>query len=186
MIQEFNTSYIIDDSETTFYKIGEISIKNLPIIFNISINGYTIKRSFKQNFTIHLSNSELKFTYNDYQSNSLDGNSEPVLYLKKDDSYIHLYVIGGLISIKSNLYGLSTYIKFNMPDYTDKEEVSALIPPTSDIINIGTFEQKPSNSSLGFAYFCTDKQTIEGSRNGIMIYYAGDNTWVDALGRVVS
>ena len=31
----------------------------------------------------------------------------------------------------------------------------------------------------------TDKQTTEGSRNGIMIYYSGNNTWVDALGRVV-
>lgn len=52
----------------------------------------------------------------------------------------------------------------------------------------GTFEQKPTEEqvSIGFAYFCTDKQTTEGSRKGIMIYYAGDNTWVDALGRVVS
>lgn len=53
----------------------------------------------------------------------------------------------------------------------------------------GTFSQKPTseqNIPVGFAYYCTDKQTTEGSRNGIMIYYAGDNTWVDALGRVVS
>lgn len=37
----------------------------------------------------------------------------------------------------------------------------------------------------GFSYFCTDKQTVEGSRSGIMIYYAGNDTWVDALGRYV-
>ena len=49
----------------------------------------------------------------------------------------------------------------------------------------GKFEQKPSNPSIGFAYFCTDKQTTEGSSNGIMIYYKGDNVWVDALGRIV-
>lgn len=50
----------------------------------------------------------------------------------------------------------------------------------------GNFSQKPNNPKIGFAYYCTDKQTTEGSRNGIMIYYAGGNTWVDALGRVVS
>lgn len=51
----------------------------------------------------------------------------------------------------------------------------------------GTFAQKPTQGiQTGFAYFCTDKQTTEGSRDGIMIYYAGDNTWVDALGRIVS
>lgn len=49
----------------------------------------------------------------------------------------------------------------------------------------GVFVSKPSNVAVGFAYFCTDKQTTEGARNGIMIYYAGDNTWVDSLGRVV-
>lgn len=55
-----------------------------------------------------------------------------------------------------------------------------------DFKSQGTFSQKPSNPSTGFSYFCTDKQTTEGSRNGIMIYYAGDGTWVDALGRVIS
>lgn len=53
----------------------------------------------------------------------------------------------------------------------------------------GTFSQKPTmnnNIPIGFAYFCTDKQTTEGATNGIMIYYKGDNVWVDALGRVVS
>ena len=57
-----------------------------------------------------------------------------------------------------------------------------------DVDNIkGTFDQKPTSGiQQGFAYFCTDKQTTEGSRDGIMIYYAGDNTWVDALGRIVN
>ena len=49
----------------------------------------------------------------------------------------------------------------------------------------GIFSQKPSNPSIGFAYFCTDKQTTEGSTNGIVIYHKGGNVWVDALGRVV-
>lgn len=49
----------------------------------------------------------------------------------------------------------------------------------------GTFNNKPYNSPIGFAFFCTDKQTAEGSTNGIMIYHKGNNVWVDALGRVV-
>lgn len=50
----------------------------------------------------------------------------------------------------------------------------------------GNFNNKPSYPDVGFAYFCTDKQTTEGATNGIMIYHKGDNVWVDALGRVVS
>lgn len=59
----------------------------------------------------------------------------------------------------------------------------------SNIAISGTFINKPTiehGIQQGFAYFCTDKQTTEGSRDGIMIYYAGDITWVDALGRIVS
>lgn len=53
-------------------------------------------------------------------------------------------------------------------------------------ITSGTFANKPTGVDIGYAYFCTDKQTTEGTTNGIMIYYKGDNVWVDALGRVVS
>lgn len=52
----------------------------------------------------------------------------------------------------------------------------------------GTFDEKPSisdNPSIGYAYFCTDRQTAEGATNGIMIYHKGGNIWVDALGRTV-
>lgn len=67
----------------------------------------------------------------------------------------------------------------------------------ADVNRNGTFDQKPVSADIyiGFAYFCTDKQTTEGATNGIMIYYKGQDTtdpeypvdiWVDALGRVVS
>ena len=49
----------------------------------------------------------------------------------------------------------------------------------------GTFADKPQSIPVGFSYFCTDKQTAEGTTNGIMIYHKGGNVWVDALGRVV-
>lgn len=55
---------------------------------------------------------------------------------------------------------------------------------------IGAFTQRPTIEDnfirKGFAYFCTDRQTIEGASNGIMIYHKGNNVWVDALGRVIS
>lgn len=50
----------------------------------------------------------------------------------------------------------------------------------------GTFANKPIDIKIGYAYFCTDRQTLEGSTNGIMIYHKGNNIWVDALGRVIS
>lgn len=59
----------------------------------------------------------------------------------------------------------------------------------TNIKTFGTYSEKPAHNEgiqQGFAYFCTDKQTVEGTTNGIMIYYKGDNIWVDALGRVVS
>ena len=49
----------------------------------------------------------------------------------------------------------------------------------------GDFEYKPLNPKVGFAYFCSNRKTVEGSTNGIMIYHKGNNVWVDALGRVV-
>lgn len=56
----------------------------------------------------------------------------------------------------------------------------------SSYLQTGTFSQKPSNPPIGFAYFCTNKQTAEGATNGIMIYHKGEDVWVDALGRVIS
>ena len=59
----------------------------------------------------------------------------------------------------------------------------------ADAISVGNFSNKPLASSgikVGFQYFCTDRQTTEGSTNGIMIYHKGNDVWVDALGRVVS
>ncbi len=58
----------------------------------------------------------------------------------------------------------------------------------SDSLLFGSFWTKPTEEdgiSIGFPYFCTDRQTTEGARNGIVIYYAGNGTWVDALGRTV-
>lgn len=52
--------------------------------------------------------------------------------------------------------------------------------------SFGNYQSKPTNAEIGSSYFCTDRQTSEGASNGIMIYYKGNNVWVDALGRVIS
>ena len=70
---------------------------------------------------------------------------------------------------------------FNVKSYFDSD-----VDVNNVYLNQGTFDNKPNNSPIGFAYFCTDKQTSEGSTNGIMIYHKKDNVWVDALGRVIS
>lgn len=50
----------------------------------------------------------------------------------------------------------------------------------------GSYQSRPINVKVGFSYFCTDKQTSEGGSNGIMLYYKGNDVWVDALGRTIS
>lgn len=56
----------------------------------------------------------------------------------------------------------------------------------NDFKERGAFAERPSNPYIGYQFFCTDKQTTEGALNGIVIYYKGNNVWVDALGRVVN
>ena len=59
---------------------------------------------------------------------------------------------------------------------------------TPGVKRSGTFSDKPIATDIyvGFKYFCTDKQTVEGATNGIEIIHKGNDVWVDALGRVVS
>lgn len=52
----------------------------------------------------------------------------------------------------------------------------------------GAYSNKPTafnGISIGYPYFCTDRQAVEGNTDGIMIYHKGNDVWVDALGRVV-
>lgn len=60
---------------------------------------------------------------------------------------------------------------------------------TYGTLKAGTWDEKPDDSNniyMGFGYFCTDKQTTEGEQDGIPVFYVGESTWVDALGRVVN
>ena len=75
---------------------------------------------------------------------------------------------------------LNKPIWWNGTNWVDKDGNNA------DFKSQGTFAEKPSSSYIGFAYFCTDKQTTGGTTNGIIIYHKGGDVWVDALGRIVS
>lgn len=55
-----------------------------------------------------------------------------------------------------------------------------------NVMSKGVFSDKPTTPVVGSQYFCTDRQTVEGATNGIVLYYKGGGVWVDALGRVVS
>ena len=59
-----------------------------------------------------------------------------------------------------------------------------------DALKFGTFEQNPTivtrNIPIGYKYFCTDKQSVEGATNGIEIIHKGNNIWCDAFGREIS
>lgn len=90
---------------------------------------------------------------------------------------------GFFISNGGNFYDttLGKPIWYNGTKYIDSFGNGA------DIKYAGTFDEKPLSDDIkvGYSYFCKDRQTIEGLSNGIMIYYKGNNIWVDALGRVV-
>lgn len=66
-----------------------------------------------------------------------------------------------------------------------EQEVQNIVP---SIFRSGTFANKPAAADIyvGFLYFCTDKQTVEGATDGIEIIHKGNDVWVDALGRVVN
>lgn len=57
-------------------------------------------------------------------------------------------------------------------------------------LRTGVFYNRPNVANhliyVGFAYFCTDRQTEDGASNGIMIYHKGEDVWVDALGRIIT
>lgn len=76
--------------------------------------------------------------------------------------------------------------KITCVDGTELFIVGSKINRINNNILSGTFANRPTTLlSIGQSYFCTDKQTTEGTTNGIMIYYKGSNVWVDALGRAV-
>lgn len=104
-----------------------------------------------------------------------------------EDNFLCMYNKNGYTTtLLADIYisSIGTEVSF-LQGETDKtiSDPINIIPLTT---KSGTFDNKPTGISVGYAYFCTDRQTSEGTTDGIMIYYKGNNIWVDALGRVVS
>lgn len=172
-----------------FNKIGIITLGNADYISDTYMR-------------VHIKNSNKTTNYCNFLINDIN----------KVFSYINLYFSGGLsedevvninfeiikaISCTSaELDKIKTMpIGYTIYNSTIKKQViwnGTSWDPDDKLYNIptqGTFNQKPAASTgipIGFTYFCTDKQTSEGSTNGIIIYHKGNDVWVDALGRVVS
>ena len=93
------------------------------------------------------------------------------------------YPLGYKVKVGQDIYRLI------LKRFTDKNVVKFEWEPINPMIiedkSFGDYQSKPTNVEIGSSYFCTDRQTSEGASNGIMIYYKGNNIWVDALGRVV-
>lgn len=93
------------------------------------------------------------------------------------------YPLGYKVKVGQDIYRLI------LKRFTNKNVIKFEWEPINPLIiedkSFGNYQSKPTNVEIGSSYFCTDRQTSEGASNGIMIYYKGNNVWVDALGRVV-
>ena len=129
-----------------------------------------------------------------YDSEKYGDINSYILIFKKDKkteqiykSYIYVTkeLLNSIHNVNSIVFDLTYYGTIG----SKWEEFNDELVYKPEIRGKGTFAQKPTSAQgieVGFQYFCTDKQTTEGATNGIMIYYKGENVWVDALGRVVS
>lgn len=161
--------------------------------FTLSNTSYTtvlsLEIKFKKEFAIKymIDNVESTFYYVPGVKNALYTESKASFKIVYNESKnIYLIQVKGKGSFYiTEVSGLGM-IKFLSPD--DALEDGSILE-FSEIKKDGLFSQKPVpslNLPIGFSYFCTDRQTSEGASNGIMIYYKGNNIWVDALGRVIS
>lgn len=128
-----------------------------------------------------------------YKSDNIGCINSYILFFKKDKTTgqiykTHILVTKELLRSANGFNNLLVEIPYVGCIGSKWEEFNDELLYKPDIRVKGTFAQKPVSSQgiyQGFSYFCTDKQTTEGSRNGIMIYYVGDDTWTDALGRYI-
>lgn len=83
-----------------------------------------------------------------------------------------------------NLYDL-----FNITGAEETKSSRLVSPETSmqpvcALKEVGLFEERPQgdNIPIGYEYFCTDRGK---KRKGLILYYSGNNKWVNALGKEI-
>lgn len=145
------------------------------------------------------------YLHNKYvvKGNAINLYGNGTIILKSDIDITYLYFDNGNICIDFNGFSINVENTITKKEDVDSKTIYfknykdnslsgnnyikgySKIEYSKDALKHGSFNDKPTDIDVGFAYFCTDKQTSEGTTNGIMIYHKGDNVWVDALGRVV-
>lgn len=97
---------------------------------------------------------------------------------------IHTVVSEDLLNTGSYLYdhSLKKAIYWDADDKVWKDSMGN----KAKVNSYGIFANRPTDSiNVGFPFFCTDKIAMNNNIYGLVIYYKGNNTWVDALGRVI-
>lgn len=146
---------------------------------------------FTDYITIHKGHNMLAEAY--YRTDNIGYINSYILFFKKDKITgkvykTHVRITKELLKSTHGINNMLLEIPYTGSIGSKWEEYNDELLYKPYIRTKGTFAQKPLSSQgipIGFSYFCTDKQTTEGSRNGIIIYYAGNDTWIDALGRYV-
>lgn len=163
-----STTLLITNTVIPFHGKTEISINGSPVIGNINqVKCPIFTRSDGKGFYKNVGTTEernnIQFIYTGYEKGD-----NPVYY----DRGFRFY---NTDTKEYNIY------------VGDGKWINEKGHP-ADIKYKGTFLEKPTGADtpIGFEYFCTDRQTVEGTTNGIVLYYKGKGVWVDALGRVVS
>lgn len=97
---------------------------------------------------------------------------------------IHTAIPTNLLQTGNFLYDIS----LKKPVYWNAEDKTWYdsIGNNANAIRVGLFVDRPTSFiNIGFPFLCIDKKAVNDNTNGLVIYYRGDNIWIDALGRVV-
>lgn len=177
------------------------------IVFDIPDNPQTYINSYNNNMNLYCYDTFIKA--NEF-SNALYSLVHNETY-NVSAYFEKCILIGRIINTTLNQAALDTYSKKlrdiyyndNSNVYTNKLSItSGVVSYYKDNIGFvkyngislnakesGTFSKKPSSDTgiyEGYPYFCTDKKSPESNKAGIIIYYKGNNIWVDSLGRTVT
>lgn len=182
-----NANYItLGNNEIRLEEGGNVYIFDMAnTCTNIVISNNSITRTAAANkyssFAIIRASSDVTSYGNVVRGTS--GGFQNIYNIKGNDASLISYgnIFGNVVN-RAFIEG-TTYTGLSIKVSDTYKGIIYSIPSKS-----GTFADKPAAADVyvGYTYFCTDRQTAEGTTDGIEITYKGSDVWVDALGRVVS